>query len=81
MIKNVVAGEVNVALSLAGNPRYEEFGPRHEKDHPRRLLDGLSDRERQILDLVTSGLSDREIGAKLYLGENTVKQYMIKVMY
>ncbi|WP_246060595.1 response regulator transcription factor [Nocardioides dongxiaopingii] len=36
----------------------------------------LSERELQVLRLITSGKSNEEIGATLYLGINTVKTYI-----
>jgi two-component system, NarL family, response regulator DevR len=33
-------------------------------------------REREILDLITDGLSNREIGERLFLAEKTVKNYV-----
>ena len=39
----------------------------------------LSPRELQILELVAKGLTNREIGARLYISEATVKTHMIHV--
>jgi two-component system response regulator DevR len=36
-------------------------------------LAGLTEQERRILELITDGLTNREIGATLYLAEKTVK--------
>lgn len=38
-------------------------------------LRGLTERERQVLDLITDGLTNRQIGERLYLTEKTVKNY------
>jgi two-component system response regulator DevR len=35
--------------------------------------EGLTDQERRILDLITDGLTNRQIGEELYLAEQTVK--------
>ncbi len=37
---------------------------------------GISDKEREILELVASGLSNKEIAGKLFLGEGTVRNYI-----
>ncbi|WP_136057010.1 response regulator transcription factor [Microbacterium sp. K24] len=37
---------------------------------------GLTMRENQVLDLITDGLTNREIGARLGLAEKTVKNYV-----
>jgi DNA-binding NarL/FixJ family response regulator len=80
IIHSVVAGDIYVTPSLAGSLLVAEFGPRREDGVPKRLLDGLTEREQQILEYVAAGHSNREIGEKLYLSENTIKQYMSRVM-
>lgn len=40
----------------------------------------LTDRQLEILSLVTSGLTYKEIGAKLYLTERTVKYHMKQIL-
>jgi two-component system response regulator DevR len=39
-------------------------------------LTGLTQREREILDLVAEGLTNRQIGERLFLAEKTVKNYV-----
>jgi len=39
-------------------------------------LGGLSSRQRQILDMVVEGMSNAEIGKRLYLSESTIKQHL-----
>ena len=39
-------------------------------------LAGLTDQERQILDLIGEGLTNRQIGERMYLAEKTVKNYV-----
>jgi DNA-binding NarL/FixJ family response regulator len=43
-------------------------------------LTDLSDREEQILQLVSEGLTNREIGERLHLAEKTIKHYMTNVL-
>ncbi|MGD1941060.1 MAG: response regulator transcription factor [Leptolyngbyaceae cyanobacterium] len=40
----------------------------------------LSDREHEVLELIVEGLSNTEIGQKLYLSPNTVKTYVKGIM-
>ena len=43
-------------------------------------LAALTAQERRILDLLADGLTNREIGAQLFLAEKTVKNYMSNVL-
>jgi DNA-binding NarL/FixJ family response regulator len=43
-------------------------------------LDDLTPREHSILELVAAGKSNKEIGARLELTENTVKGYMTNIL-
>jgi DNA-binding NarL/FixJ family response regulator len=43
-------------------------------------LNELTDRERQILEGVANGLSNKEIGQQLHLTEKTVKHYMTNIL-
>jgi len=43
-------------------------------------LAGLTNRERQILDLITDGCSNREIAGQLFLAEKTVKNYITALL-
>jgi DNA-binding NarL/FixJ family response regulator len=39
-------------------------------------LAGLSNQERRILELIGEGLTNRQIGERMYLAEKTVKNYV-----
>jgi len=39
-------------------------------------LDGLTPQERRILDLITEGMTNRQIGEAMFLAEKTVKNYV-----
>ncbi len=43
-------------------------------------LDVLTDQERRILDLIGEGLTNREIGERMFLAEKTVKNYVSSVL-
>jgi DNA-binding NarL/FixJ family response regulator len=45
-------------------------------EHVATRLDLLTDREREVLDLVTSGRSNAEIGAVLHVSDGTVKTHV-----
>jgi DNA-binding NarL/FixJ family response regulator len=50
-----------------------------EPDEPEELK-RLTQQERRILELVAEGLTNREIGERLFLAEKTVKNYMSNVL-
>jgi two-component system, NarL family, response regulator DevR len=43
-------------------------------------LEGLTDQERKILDLLAEGLTNREIADRMYLAEKTVKNYVSNML-
>lgn len=45
----------------------------------RREAPALSGREREVLELVAEGLTNAEIGRRLFIGEATVKTYLLRV--
>ncbi len=52
--------------------------PAEEPDEPEEH--DLTPREKEVLDMVVQGASNREIGEKLFLSEKTVKQHMTKIL-
>src|ERR1700678_4093442 len=47
-----------------------------DSSHKRDPLAGLTDQERKILELIGEGLTNRQIGERMYLAEKTVKNYV-----
>ena len=47
-----------------------------EQAHPVDPLAGLTGQERKILELIGEGLTNRQIGQRLFLAEKTVKNYV-----
>jgi DNA-binding NarL/FixJ family response regulator len=43
-------------------------------------LDVLTDQERRIVELIGEGLTNREIGQRMFLAEKTVKNYVSSVL-
>ncbi|CAA0128619.1 DNA-binding transcriptional activator DevR/DosR [Mycolicibacterium vanbaalenii] len=52
---------------------------RHDADHS-DPLSGLSDQERVLLDLLGEGLTNKQIAARMFLAEKTVKNYVSKLL-
>ncbi|MDQ1661656.1 MAG: two-component system, NarL family, response regulator DevR [Blastococcus sp.] len=49
-------------------------------DGPAGPLSGLTDQERTVLDLIGEGLTNRQIGERMFLAEKTVKNYVSHVL-
>ena len=45
-----------------------------------KLLAALTQREREVLELITDGLSNRQIGDRMFLAEKTVKNYVSSLL-
>ena len=57
------------------------WGLLREMSKPRTTpLDELTVREREVLELVASGLGNQEIGDRLGLAEKTIKHYMTNIL-
>ncbi|MEK6278782.1 MAG: response regulator transcription factor [Acidobacteriota bacterium] len=52
----------------------------HPHPNPPTLIEPLSDREREILRLITTGSSNREIADKLFITEGTVKNHVTNIL-
>ena len=46
---------------------------------PSPLVEPLSERELEVLQLIVAGMSNREIAEKLIIGEGTVKTHIIHI--
>jgi DNA-binding NarL/FixJ family response regulator len=59
----------------------EEFARQPEPDAATATLpDDLTDREREALELLAHGLSNREIAAEMYIGEATAKTHVSRLL-
>ncbi len=77
IVRSVWAGQGYVAPSLAAGLLARPPGRAPESAGP---LADLTEREREVLNLVAAGLSNKEVGERLHLSEKTVKHYMTIVM-
>ncbi|MEU6060659.1 response regulator transcription factor [Streptomyces sp. NPDC047097] len=55
-------------------------GQPQQEERQQPALAGLTDRERDILALIGEGLTNREIGKRLYLAEKTVKNNISRLL-
>lgn len=81
IVRNVYAGEAYVTPTLAANLLSEMKGASPgERAAASRPLDELTERERQILEGIAAGLSNKEIARQVMLSEKTVKHYVTNVL-
>jgi len=75
-IRTVAAGR-----SILGSPLSHKVVERIRHDHEGdSRLETLSARENEVLSLIAEGLTNREIGERLALAENTVKNYVSSML-
>jgi len=71
-VRTLAAGQSMLDPMAAGQlmARLRDKRPKHDP------LAGLTDQERRILELIGEGLTNRQIGERMYLAEKTVKNYV-----
>lgn len=78
VVQAVAAGETYVTPQMAGRLLKElTRKPGKSTDHG---VSDLSEREHEILELVATGLTNKEIADRLYLSEKTIKHYMTNIL-
>ncbi|GAB3849475.1 response regulator transcription factor [Dactylosporangium cerinum] len=91
LVKDAPAAEMLVAIRgvLRGDPMVSPSITRRLLDRyvttgvsalPDTRLEGLTDREREVLGLVARGLTNTEIAGRLHLGETTVKTHVGRIL-
>ena len=80
-IRAAARGESFLQPSIAAKV-VAEFARLATKRSPpaQALLEPLSDREQEILALIATGATNREIGNQLFLAEGTVKNHVTNVL-
>jgi two-component system response regulator DevR len=72
-IRDVAAGKSLLDPTATGRLLNRLRSGRQQQD---KQLESLTDRERDILDLIADGLTNRQIGERLFIAEKTVKNYV-----
>lgn len=75
-VRRVAAGQSLIDPALTERVLERVRNPRPETAE----LASLTDREREILSLVAEGMTNRQIGDRLFLAEKTIKNYVSSVL-
>lgn len=79
-IRVVAAGDALIAPSITRR-LIEEFARRPEPgDEARKPIDALTEREVEVLELVSKGRSNAEIAAELYMSPATAKTHVSRLL-
>lgn len=78
-VRVVAAGDALIAPSVTRR-LIKEFAGRPTSASPSRPLTAITDREREVLVLVGSGLSNAEIAERLFISVATAKTYLTRLL-
>ncbi|MDF5753918.1 response regulator transcription factor [Spongiactinospora sp. TRM90649] len=78
-VRVVARGDALIAPSVTRR-LIAEFAERVRRPAPGPELNGLTEREREVMVLIASGLSNDEIAARLVLSPATVKTHVSRIM-
>jgi DNA-binding NarL/FixJ family response regulator len=78
-VRVVASGDALIAPRITRR-LIEEFARRPEPGVAANGLDHLTDRERQVIELVAKGRSNAEIAAALYVGHATIKTHVSRLL-
>ena len=80
-IRSVWAGQSRISPSMASKLLTEFAAMSKRADERTRVpAPRLTDREMEVLQLVAEGLSNRDIGQRLFISENTVKNHIRNIL-
>lgn len=81
ILRMVIEGENYVPPALAASMLLEmNMSKTHPKKEVENPIDSLTSREKDILEGLAKGLSNKEIGQNLFLSEKTVKHYITIIL-
>ncbi|MBI4301952.1 MAG: response regulator transcription factor [Chloroflexi bacterium] len=80
LLKGVFRGEAAISRTMA-RKLLDEFARIAKTYQPPILIRGdLTPREREVLQLVSNGATDKEIAAQLFISERTVKNHLHNIL-
>lgn len=80
LIRGVIRGEAPISRSLAAKI-LDEFAKSSKRgDNLNKVSPGLTPREKDVLQLLVEGASNKDIAKKLKITENTVKNHLRNIM-
>lgn len=79
-VRVAAAGEAMLAPGITRRliERFVDGGPPVREPHP--LVQNLTEREREVLTLISQGLSNGEIAGSLFIAEQTVKTHVSRIL-
>lgn len=79
MLRGVSRGEAPISRATAARI-LEEFARRARVEPPAPAAERLSRKEREVIELVAKGMTNKEIGNRLGISENTVKNHLKNIL-
>jgi DNA-binding NarL/FixJ family response regulator len=79
MLERVRQGDVPLSGVIAAKI-LKELAPDRRDEQPEGAREELTPREIEILKLLTEGATNKEIGTRLFIAENTVKMHMANIL-
>jgi DNA-binding NarL/FixJ family response regulator len=79
LLEGIFRGEAPLSRATAARI-LKEFAARASKTPETRPVDDLTEREKEVLQLLAAGLTNKEIGSRLDIAENTVKNHLKSIL-
>ena len=79
-VRTVASGQSMLDPATTGRLMSSLRAPSGQPASEAGQLDALTVRDREILDLIGEGLTDRQIGKRIYLSEKTVKNHISRLL-
>lgn len=77
-IRNTVEGKAAIDPSVAG--KILNTFAKQPTPAPTKLVEELSDREIEVLQLMAEGLTNAQIGSRIHLSEGTIRNYISTIL-